>query len=256
MLKLLPKALVIVAALAWFIAPVQALEPKWPPGPYKYLVIDQDIREVLTEFGRHIDAPIEVSDQVNGRLRGRLPVATAKEFLNKLCESYGLVWYFDGTTLHINAKTEVKTVLINIGGLPPDQLTVRLNALGIADPRFPVRSTPNGDIVSVSGPPPFVALVRQTLTAMASATSPPAVANAQPRAVANTQLRTVQSPQLRTVQNTPPSAVRNTPAPMVAKTPPRTQQQSQPPAAANTRRVTIWRHLSPQEYDLPHNAAH
>jgi hypothetical protein len=44
MSKLLPKALVIVAALAWFIAPVQALEPKWPPGPYKYLVIDQDIQ--------------------------------------------------------------------------------------------------------------------------------------------------------------------------------------------------------------------
>jgi type III secretion protein C len=231
MSKLLPKALVIVAALDLFIAPVQGLEPKWPPGPYKYLVIDQDIRDVLTEFGRHIDAPIEVSDQVNGRLRGRLPVATAKEFLNKLCESYGLVWYFDGTTLHINARTEVKTELINIAGLPPDQLTVRLNALGIADPRFPVRSTPNGDILSVSGPPRFVALVRQTLTAMASVASPPAVANTQ----------------LRTEQHTQP--------PPVANTQPRTQQKAQPPLQ-NTQRVTIWRYLSPQQYDLPPNAAH
>jgi type II secretory pathway component GspD/PulD (secretin) len=240
MSNLLPKALVI--------APVQALEPKWPPGPYKYLVIDQDIRDVLTEFGRHIDAPVEVSDQVNGRLRGGLPAATAKEFLNKLCESYGLVWYFDGTTLHINAKTEIKTLLINTGGLPPDQLAARLNALGIADPRFPVRSTTNGDIVSVSGPPPFVALVRQTLTAMASAASPPAVATTQPRTVANTQLRTV--------QNTPPPAVRNTPPPGVANTQPRTQQKAQPPAVQKTQRVTIWRHLSPQVYDLPHNDAH
>jgi type II secretory pathway component GspD/PulD (secretin) len=256
MSKLLPKALVIVAALAWFIAPLRALEPKWPPGPYKYLVIDQDIRDVLTEFGHHIDAPVEVSDQVNGRLRGSLPVATAKEFLNKLCESYGLVWYFDGTTLHINAKNEVKTLLINTGGLPPDQLTVRLNALGIADPRFPVRSTASGDIVSVSGPPPFVALVRQTLTAMASTASQPAMANTQPRTVANTQLRTVQSPQLRTAQNTPPPAVRNTPLPGAANTQPRTQQKTQPPAAQSTQRVTIWRNLRPQVYDLPHNDAH
>jgi type II secretory pathway component GspD/PulD (secretin) len=256
MSKLPFKALVIVAALAWFIAPLQALEPKWPPGPYKYLVIDQDIRDVLTEFGRHIDAPVEVSDQVNGRLRGGLPAATAKEFLNKLCESYGLVWYFDGTTLHINAKTEIKTLLINTGGLPPDQLTARLNALGIADPRFPVRSTANGDIVSVSGPPPFVALVRQTLTAMASAASPLAVANTQPRTVANTQLRMAQSPQLRTEQNTPPPGVRNTPPPGVANTQPRTQQKVQPPAVQNTQRVTIWRHLSPQVYDLPHSDAH
>jgi type III secretion protein C len=248
MSRLLPKALVIVAALAWLIAPVRGVEPKWPPGPYKYLVIDQDIRDVLTEFGRHIDAPVDVSDQVNGQLRGRLPVATAKEFLNKLCESYGLVWYFDGTTLHINAKTEVRTVLINIGGLPPDQLTDRLNALGIADPRFPVRSTPNGDIVSVSGPPPFVALVRQTLTAMARVAAPPGVANTQPPAMANTQLRTAQS--------TPPPAVRNAPPPAMGNAQPRTQQKAQPPAGQSTQRVTIWRNLRPQEYDLPHNAGH
>jgi type III secretion protein C len=171
MSKPLSIAVIVIAALAALIGPVQALEPKWPPGPYKYLVIDQDIKDVLTEFGRNIGVPVEVSDQVTGRLRGRLPVVTAKEFLNRLCDSYGLVWYFDGSTLHINTKTEVKTELIDIGRLPSDQLTTRLNALGIADPRFPVRSTPNGGVVSVSGPPSYVALVRQTLTAMARAAS-------------------------------------------------------------------------------------
>lgn len=169
MSKLLPIALVLIAALAGLIGPVQSLEPKWPLGPYKYLVIDQDIKDVLTEFGRNIGVPVEVSGQIKGRLRGRLPVVTAKEFLKKLCEGYGLVWYFDGATLHINAKTELKTELIDIGRLPSNQLTIRLDALGIADPRFPVRSTPNGGVVSVSGPPSYVALVRQTLTAMARA---------------------------------------------------------------------------------------
>jgi type III secretion protein C len=191
--KQLPLALIVIAALAGLIGPVQGLEPKWPLGQYKYLVIDQDIKDVLTEFGRNIGVPIEVSDQVKGRLRGRLQVGTAKEFLNKLCESYGLIWYFDGATLHVNAKTEVKTELINIGRLPSNQLTTRLNALGIADPRFPVRGTPNGGVVSVSGPPSYVALVRQTLTAMAHAAS--------------------------------------------------TREDMQ--------RVTIWRDLRPQEYDLP-----
>jgi type III secretion protein C len=171
MSKLPPIALIVIAALAGLIGPVQGLEPKWPPGPYRYLVIDQDIKDVMTEFGRNIGVPVEVSDQVKGRLRGSLPVVAAKEFLNKLCESYGLVWYFDGATLHISAKTEVKTELIDIGRLPTNQVTTRLNALGIADPRFPVRSTPNGGVVSVSGPPSYVTLVRQTLTAMARAVS-------------------------------------------------------------------------------------
>jgi type III secretion protein C len=171
--KLLPFLLIVIAALAWLITPVQALEPKWPLGPYKYLVIDQDVKDVLSEFGRNIGVPVDVSGQVTGRLRGRLPVVTAKEFLNKLCESYGLVWYFDGSTLHINTKTEVKTELIDIGRVPSKQLTTRLTALGIADPRFPVRSTPNGGVVSVSGPPSYIAMVRQTLTAMARVTSVP-----------------------------------------------------------------------------------
>src|SRR5215475_682094 len=155
--KLLPVPLIVIGALAGLIGPLQALEPKWPLGPYKYLVIDQDVKDVLNEFGRNIGVPVDVSGQVTGRLRGRLPVVTAKEFLNKLCESYGLVWYFDGSTLHINSKTEVKTELIDIGRVPSKQLTTRLTALGIADPRFALRSTPNGGVVSVSGPPSYIA---------------------------------------------------------------------------------------------------
>jgi type II secretory pathway component GspD/PulD (secretin) len=164
--------LIAAVALAGVNGSARASEPKWPQGQYKYLVIDQDIKEVLTEFGRNIDVPVEVSDQVKGRLRGQLPIATARDFLNQLCESYGLVWYFDGATLHINAKSEIKTELINIGRLPAKNVTDELDKLGIADPRFPVRTTADGAVISVSGPTPFVALVRQTLTAMVRAASP------------------------------------------------------------------------------------
>ena len=144
-----------------------ALEPKWPAGPYKYLVIDQDVKGVLTEFGRNIGVPVDVSDQVKGRLRGRLAVATARDFLDRLCESYGLVWYFDGAVLHVNARAEIRTELISVGRISPGEVSEKLNALGIADPRFPVRSTQDMSVVSVSGPPSFVSLVRQTLTALA-----------------------------------------------------------------------------------------
>jgi type III secretion protein C len=168
------RIVLVAAALAAPLGRAHAMEPKWPAGSYKYLVIDQDIRGVLSEFGRNIDVPIDLSDPVKGRLRGRLPTASAKEFLDSLCESYGLVWYFDGAVLHVNAKAELKTELISIGRLPPSEVTAKLDKLGIADPRFPVRGTPDAGIVSVSGPPPFISLVRQTLSAMARAAAPPA----------------------------------------------------------------------------------
>jgi type III secretion protein C len=159
-------AVVVIAALA----PVGAAlagEPKWPAGPYKYMVIDQDVKGVLTEFGRNIGVPIDLSDQVKGRLRGRLAVAPAREFLDNLCESYGLVWYFDGAVLHVNAKSEMRTELFTVGRLSPGEVSEKLTALGIADSRFPVRGTQDTSVVSVSGPPPFVSLVRQTLNRLA-----------------------------------------------------------------------------------------
>jgi type III secretion protein C len=161
--------------------PARSLEPKWPTGPYKYLVIDQDVKDVLIEFGRNIGVPAQVSDQVSGRVRGRLPLVTAREFLNLLCERNGLVWYFDGTVLHVGAEAEVKTELVNIGQLPATEFLARLETLGIADPRFPVRATQDAGTVSVSGPPVFVSLVQQTLAAMLkSAAQPPREGDQQP----------------------------------------------------------------------------
>jgi len=169
-------ALVAVVVSVGLIGPAQGLEPKWPSGSYKYLVVDQDIKEVLAEFGRNINVPIDVSNQVKGRLRGRLPTTTAKKFLDKLCESYGLVWYFDGAAMHISTQSEMKTEVINIGRLRVEDLTNELNKLGIADPRFPVRAASgagsgNG-VVTVSGPAPFIALVRHAVGAMIHPTAP------------------------------------------------------------------------------------
>jgi len=218
---------VVSAALAFLTTPALSLAPKWPPGPYKYLVLDQDLKGVLTEFGRNIDVPVDVSDQVKGQLRGELPAAGAEDFLNKLCESYGLVWYFDGAVLHINAKTEVRTELIKIGQVSAKDVAERLNSLGFADVRFPIRTTPDAGIVSVSGPPPYRTLVRQTLAVMAA--SPPAAPTNTATAV------TVPAA-------SPPSVPTNTATAVAAPT------ASPPPAPTNTATVAVVRNMRRQEY--------
>lgn len=173
MSRLVLTGLIFVAALT-SAGVAFAANLSWPPGPYKYLVIDQDIKGVLTEFGRNIGLPVDVSDQVKGRLRGQLATTTAGEFLRSLCESYGLVWYFDGTVLHVNAKTEMRTELVNIGRLPPGEAAEKLNALGVSDGQFPLRTTPDTGIISLSGPPPFLSLARQTLATLVQRLPPPA----------------------------------------------------------------------------------
>lgn len=164
--------LVFATALV-FAGPALGMEPRWPSGPYKYLVIDQDIKGVLVEFGRNVGLPVDVSDQVKGRLRGQLAMPTARQFLDSMCANYGLVWYFDGAVLHVNTKAEVRTELVSIGRLSPEEATDKLGALGIADARFTVRTTENTGVVSVSGPPSFVSMVRQTLDALVRQLPPP-----------------------------------------------------------------------------------
>jgi type III secretion protein C len=57
--------------------------------------------------------------------------------------------------------------VIDLGRILPTDVVSKLSRLGIADPRYPIRTTPGSGVISVSGPPPYIVLVRQTLIAMA-----------------------------------------------------------------------------------------
>jgi type II secretory pathway component GspD/PulD (secretin) len=165
----------IASTVALFLSacPAQSLEPKWPAGPYRYLVIDQDVRDILSEFGRNLNITVKMSDQVGARrLRGRLPISNAKEFLNRLCESYGLVWYYDGAVLHISAQNEVRTEAVDLGTVNPNGMHEKLTALGIFDPRYQLLSAPDSRVLSVSGPPPYLARIREVVAMMQKSNRP------------------------------------------------------------------------------------
>jgi type III secretion protein C len=164
----------VVVAVCWHQGAAFAGEPDWPAGIYKYVVIDQDIREVLVEFGRNTNLPIKLSDQVKGRIRGPLEPGSAPGFLKAVCDGHGLVWYFDGAVLHINAASEIQTGFIDLGSLHPQELTDKLAKLGYADARFPIKATANADVVAVAGPPPYLALIQQTAAAMMRSAPRPA----------------------------------------------------------------------------------
>src|SRR5262245_34490432 len=155
--------LLAAAALLALPAPASSADVNWPRGPYNYIVLDQDVRDVLIEFGRNIGLPVKLSDQIRGRLRNLMPDGEAQDFLRRLCDSQGLVPYFDGYVLHINTVAEIRTEVLPLGGrMTVDEAMERLRKLGLEDARYPLRSSSDG-LVSVSGPPPYLSLLRQTL---------------------------------------------------------------------------------------------
>jgi len=138
-----------------------AEEPAWFSQPYAYVLVDQDVRSALEEFGHNLEVPLVLSDKVRGKARSTLRAATAGEFLQALCSTNGLTWYFDGNLLYLNASDEISTKLFKASALDLDQLQAYLNTLDVFGQQLSMRNGPEGDEVFVSGPPPYLALVQQ-----------------------------------------------------------------------------------------------
>ncbi|MDH2326588.1 hypothetical protein QCN27_06880 [Cereibacter sp. SYSU M97828] len=153
-------------------APGPALAaPVWSDTAYGYVVLDQDIRATFTDFGRNLGIAVSLSDAVKGRVRGRVDAETAGAFLDRLTESNGLNWYFDGAVLHVSAASEYATRTVPAGGMRSEDVLAEMQRLDSADDRFAIRG--GGDVISVSGPPAYVAAVRDVVQNMQPAVAAP-----------------------------------------------------------------------------------
>lgn len=157
---------ILLAGGALPVSTANAVEPTWPSGPYKYLVVDQDLRDVLTEFGRNVGVVVKVSEALSGRrLRGKMPEGNAEQYVKQLCDSYGVVWFYDGAVLHFSAEAEMRSEQINLGPITSDAITKKLQSKGFIEARYPIRPV-DSHTVSVYGPPPYISFIRQTAIAM------------------------------------------------------------------------------------------
>jgi len=169
------RASVLLSAAAFLFAlPAQAAVPPWPDGPYPYVVVDQDLVTVLNEFGQHMGTPVQISDDVHGRVLGRIPSMAPRAFLDRLALQYGFNWYYDGSTLAIAANSELVQRTIPLGKAKFDTLNADLDRLGISDSRYVLRHAEGSDLVMVAGPPRYADLVQQTVDSL-NKDHPPAV---------------------------------------------------------------------------------
>ena len=162
----------VLAGLAAFLAagvrdvPARAASLPGADRVLSYAVVDQDVRDVLVGIGEQLGLRTVVSSRVHGQLRGRLPAGGAAQTLDSLARLYGFEWYCDGQALFVSAFDEATSKVSSLGAVQASVFVQTLDSLGASDPRWPVRSSGNGDIVMIDGPPHYVALVDQTLSAL------------------------------------------------------------------------------------------
>ena len=147
---------------------------------HRYTILSQDLRAVLEEFGVSLDLSVNVDPDIEGQVTNFRSALTVEGFLDRLTSEHGLVWYFDGTTLHITPARNNRSIFVDFRRVTPAMLIETLDTLAVADDRFTVRSTGSQGIGVVTGPPRYIELVEHAFTLLQSQEAGPQATDAPP----------------------------------------------------------------------------
>ena len=135
--------------------------PSWFSTPYAYVLVDQEVRTAMEEFGHNLGLIVVMSDKVRGKSRSSVRGVLAGDFLTQLCDTNGLSWYFDGNILYVSTDAETGTRLFKAKGENLERLEDYLAGLDVYGKQMSTRPGPDGDEIFVSGPPAYLSMVQQ-----------------------------------------------------------------------------------------------
>ena len=157
------RTIAIMLAMAALAGAVQAAPIPWKSPTYTLVARDMDLRAALDTFAVAEGLSVVMSKSVYGRFSGDFMDVAASEFLEKLATVHNLTWYYDGAALYIYGAGEIQTMLLDLQYMKAGELRTLLSDLGVEDERFPLRTASNDELIMVSGPPRYVAIVAETI---------------------------------------------------------------------------------------------
>ena len=135
----------------------------WRLKDYSITARMMDVRNVLESFGVAQGLPVIMSPSVKGVFSGVFKEMPSGEFLDKVATLHNLIWYCDGAAIYVYGAGEMLSELFDFKYTTVEEVESMLDELGLADKRYPIKSTKSAHLVMVSGPPRYVQLVGQTL---------------------------------------------------------------------------------------------
>jgi len=135
----------------------------WRTPTYTLVARELPLREALDSFAIAQGLSLVPSQGVSGTFSGDFTDLPPGEFLEQVCSMNNLTWYYDGAALYIYGAGEIETSLVDLSYMKAGEVRTMLRDLGVEDGRFPLKTTSDDELVMVSGPPRYVALVMQTI---------------------------------------------------------------------------------------------
>lgn len=155
LLRTLLAALCLGAAL-----PAAAADVPWRSDPVERVYEQKDLRELLRELAASQGITANVDGEITGTVYGKFAMPAGKLF-QYLVSTYGLIYYYSGNVLHVHPASAAVSEVITLRRADPGALLRTLAEMGVSDRRYPITLHRRGRTVVVSGPKPFVEIVKQ-----------------------------------------------------------------------------------------------
>ncbi|VFR17114.1 Type III secretion outermembrane pore forming protein (YscC,MxiD,HrcC, InvG) [plant metagenome] len=144
----------LVCSLGAHAAPV-----RWVSNRVDYTTNGQDVKEVLRDLAASQGITARISKDVSGTVRGEFHMPPQR-FLETLASTFGFVWYYDGSILHVVPPDDVKSTLVRLNHATMRDLRDVLTSTGVLDTRFRITYDSRQKTVIVTGPQAYVSLVQ------------------------------------------------------------------------------------------------
>lgn len=156
-------AALVIAFSPLFAFSLSAAEIPWKLPQYTLVARDMELRTALDTFAVAEGLSVVMSPSVGGVFSGDFKDIPPADFLDRIATTHNLIWYYDGAALYVYGAGEIATMLIDLQHMKAGEVRDMLVELGVEDMRYPLKTTSNNELIMVSGPPRYVALVAEMI---------------------------------------------------------------------------------------------
>lgn len=123
------------------------------PELYRYRAVNRELTEALRAFAQDQRLNIVLDEKIESQTISEEVEMPPKDFLNYLTGKYGLVWYYDGTSIYIYRSDSLATRVFSLTSTTPSRMIETMKSLKLYSDRFPFRVLEDDGVVLAVGPP-------------------------------------------------------------------------------------------------------
>ncbi|HGJ5875821.1 MAG TPA: hypothetical protein ACHBX0_04740 [Arsenophonus sp.] len=126
-----------------------------------FIAVDSRVEQFFAVLADKLNKPFILSPAVKKKwISGRFGISAPKTAFDTLVRRMAFIYFNDGNVIYLYDGSEMKQQVLNLKKSNFNRVKKYLHAIGLYDPRYPLRGGSNNKTFYVSDPPIYVKLVQ------------------------------------------------------------------------------------------------